>query len=45
MKAWQQELQGAFASGLGFDNEYDEFKDKFFLQTLVVVSNELESDL
>ena len=41
MEAWQQEPQRAFVSGLGFK---DEFENKFFLQMLVVVSNEFESE-
>ena len=40
-----KKLNYVFASGLGFNHEYDEYDEfeKFFLQILLVVSNEVES--
>ena len=39
MEAWQEELNCASVSGLGFDDEYCKFKKEIFLQMLDVVSD------
>ena len=44
MEVWREELNCALASGLGCDDEYNDFEEDFFLQLVAMVSDEVPNE-